>query len=174
MLALGDLALTDTDISFWQQAAQLRDLSVPCKLPTRKIIKQHQKQMEWYIAAAKSGNTAAMSVLGMAYHLGYPEKRDDEQAFLWSSRAADLGDADAMYQTAYFYENGFGTEKDIGAALLLYTEAAEQGVRSAAVWLYEIYTNGLSGIQPDGKMAAHYLFLSRAADTEGEQGEAEN
>ena len=130
--------------------------------------------MEWYIAAAKSGDTDAMSALGMAYHLGYPEKRDDEQAFLWASRAADSGNAEAMYQTAYFYENGFGTEKDIGAALLLYAEAAEAGVRSAAVRLHEIYTYGLPGVQPDGKKAAHYLFLSGEPDTEDIHGETEN
>lgn len=172
MLALGDLALTETDISFWQQAAQLRDLSAPCKLPKRKIIKQHKKQMEWYIAAAKSGNVDAMSAIGMAYHLGYPEKRNDEQAFLWASRAADAGNPEAMYQTAYFYENGFGTDRDTDAALLLYAEAAEQGVRSAAIRLYEIYTDGLSGVQPDEKKAAHYLFLSGESDTEDEHSEA--
>lgn len=70
------------------------------------------------------------------------------------------GDGSAMYQAAYFYENGFGTDKDTDTALLLYTEAAEQGVRSAAVRLYEIYTYGLGHILPDGKKAAHYLFLS--------------
>ena len=60
----------------------------------------------------------------------------------------------------YLYENGFGTDRDIDAALLLYTEAAEQGVRSAMIRLYEIYTEGLLHIQPDGKKAAHYLWLS--------------
>ncbi len=174
MLALGDLALVDTDISFWQQAAQLRNYSSPGNPPKRRIIKQHKKQMEWYIVAAESGNTDAMSALGMAYHLGYPEKRNDEQAFLWASRAADSGNAEAMYQTAYFYENGFGTEKDIGAALLLYSEAAEHGVRSAAVRLHEIYTDGFPGVQPNGKKAAHYLFLSGEPDTEDEYGETEN
>ena len=79
-----------------------------------------------------------------------------------------------MYQTAYFYENGFGTEKDIGAALLLYSEAAEHGVRSAAVRLHEIYTDGFPGVQPNGKKAAHYLFLSGEPDTEDEYGETEN
>lgn len=97
---------------------------------------------------------------GMAYHLGYPETRDDREAFLWASRAADAGDGSTMYQTAYLYENGFDTDRDIDAALLLYTEAAEQGVRSAMIRLYEIYTEGLLHIQPDGKKAAHYLWLS--------------
>ena len=166
MLSLGDLALTDTDISFWQQAAQLRNLSSPGKPPKRKIVKQHRKQMEWYIAAARSGSADAMSALAMSYHLGYPEKRDDEQAFLWASRAADAGKSEAMYQTAYFYENGFGTEKDIRAALLLYAEAAEAGVRSAAIRLHEIYTDGIPGVQPDGQKAAHYLFLSGGSDSE--------
>lgn len=171
MLALGDLALTNTNISFWQQAAQLRNYSSPGNPPKRRIIKQHKKQMEWYIVAAESGNTDAMSALGMAYHLGYPEKRDDEQAFLWASRAADSGNAEAVYQTAYFYENGFGTEKDIGAALLLYAEAAEAGVRSAAVRLHEIYTDGIPGVQPDGQKAVHYLFLSGGSDSEEEHSE---
>ena len=101
-----------------------------------------------------------MNALSMAYHLGYPETRDDREAFLWASRAADAGDGSAMYQTAHLYENGFGTDRDIDAALLLYTEAAEQGVRSAMIRLYEIYTEGLLHIQPDGKKAAHYLWLS--------------
>ena len=82
-----------------------------------------------------------------------------------------MGNAEAMYQTAYFYENGFGTEKNISATLRLYAEAAEQGVLSAAVRLYEIYTDGFSGVQPDGKKAAHYLFLSGNSDTEDICGE---
>ena len=157
---LADSELTDTDISFWQQAAQLRNLEYPGKRPKKKIIKQHKKQMAWYRLAAEAGDTDAMNALSMAYHLGYPETRDDREAFLWASRAADAGDESAMYQAAYFYENGFGTDKDIDAALLLYTEAAEQGVRSAMIRLYEIYTEGLSHIQPDGQKAAHYLWLS--------------
>lgn len=160
IIALGDLELTDTDIPFWQQATQLRDLEFPDKKPKRKIREQHKKQMAWYCLAAEAGDTDAMNALSMAYHLGYPGKRDDEQAFLWASRGADAGDGSAMYQTAYLYENGFGAERDIDAALLLYTEAAEQGVRSAMVRLYEIYTKGLGTIQPNGKKAAHYLWLS--------------
>ena len=160
IIALADSELTDTDISFWQQAAQLRDLEYPDKRPKKKIKEQHKKQMAWYRLAAEAGNTDAMNALSMAYHLGYPETRDDREAFLWASRAADSGDCSAMYQTAYLYENGFGTERDIDAALLLYTEAAEQGVRSAMIRLYEIYTEGLLHIQPDGRKAAHYLWLS--------------
>lgn len=160
IIALADLELADTDIPFWQQAAQLRDLEYPDKRPKRKIREQHKKQMAWYRLAAEAGDTNAMNALSMAYHLGYPENRDDAQAFLWASRAADLGDGSAMYQTAYFYENGLGTDRDIDAAFLLYIEASEQGVRSAMVRLYEIYTKGLGHIRPDGKKAAHYLWLS--------------
>lgn len=160
IIVLGDLELENTDVPFWQQAVQLSNLEYPDKRPKRKIQKQHQKQMAWYCLAAEAGDTDVMGMLSMAYHLGYPEKRSDEQAFLWASRAADSGDGSAVYQTAYFYENGFGTDKDIDAALLLYTEAAEQGVRSAMIRLYEIYTNGLSHIKPDGKKAAHYLWMS--------------
>lgn len=172
MTALGDLELLDTDIPFWQQAAYLHDLEFPDKKPKIKIRKQHKKQLEWYRLAANTGDSDAMGALSMAYHLGYPEKRDDEQAFLWASRAADSGDGSAMYQTAYFYENGFGINRDINAAMLLYIEAAEQNVRSAAVRLYEIYTNGLENIKPDGQKAAHYLFLSRNANTEDDESEA--
>lgn len=135
-------------------------MEYPEKQPKRKIRKQHKKQMAWYRLAAEAGDTDAMTALSMAYHLGYPETRDDREAFLWASRGADAGDGSAMYQTAYLYENGFGTDRDIDAALLLYTKAAEQGVCSAMIRLYEIYTKGLLHIQPDGKKAAHYLWLS--------------
>lgn len=172
MILLGDLELLDTDIPFWQQAAYLKDLEFPDEKPKRKIKKQHKKQMERYRLAANTGDCDAMGALSMACHLGYPEKRDDEQAFLWASRAADSGDGSAMYQTAYFYENGFGTNRDIEAAMLLYIEAAEKGVRSAAVRLYEIYTKGLGTIRPDGKKAAHYLFLSGNSETEDDESEA--
>lgn len=167
MIALGDMELTDTDISFPQQAAQLNNSEHPDKKPKMKIRRQHKKQMAWYRLAAEAGNTDAMNGLSMAYHLGYPEKRIDREAFLWASRAADKGDGSGMYQTAYFYENGFGTDKDTDAALLLYTEAAEKGVRSAMVRLYEIYTNGHENIKPDGKKAAHYLFMSNEEHESG-------
>lgn len=165
IIALGDLALEDTDLPFWEQAVQLRDLEHPGKRPKRKIREQHKKQMAWYRLAAEAGDSDAMGALSLAYHLGYPEDRDDVQAFLWASRGADAGDGSAMYQTAYFYENGFGTDRDIGAALLLYTEAAERGIRSAMVRLYEIYTDGLDFIQPDGQKAARYLWMSGEGHT---------
>ena len=167
MIALGDMALADTAVPFWQQAAQLRELSAPGRPPKRKIVRQHRAQMAWYRSAAAAGDTSAMNALGMAYHLGYPEKRDDAQAFLWVSRAADAGDGEAMYQAAYLTENGFGTDRDIDAALLLYAEAAELGVRAAAIRLHEIYTAGLLHIPPDGKKAAYYLFKS-GEESEGE------
>lgn len=160
IIALADSELEDTDVPFWQQAAQLRKSEFASKRPKRKVRAQHKKQMAWYRLAAEAGDINAMNALSMAYHLGYPEERNDEQAFLWASRAADAGDGSAMYQTAYFCENGFGTDKDIDAALLLYTESAEQGVRSAMARLYEIYTNGLGNIRPDGQKAARYLWLS--------------
>lgn len=160
IIALSDLELVDTDIPFWQQAAQLQSFEYPAKQPKKKIQSQHKKQMEWYRLAAEAGDTDAMGALSMAYHLGYPEERDDVEAFLWASRAADEGDGSAMYQTAYFYENGFGTDEDIDAALLLYTRSAEQGVKSAMIRLYEIYTEGLEHIQPDGEKAAYYMRLS--------------
>lgn len=160
IIALADSELDGTDVPFWQQAAQFYNSEHPDKRPKRKIREQHKKQMAWYRLAAEAGDINAMNALSMAYHLGYPEERNDKQAFLWASRAADLGDGSAMYQAAYFYENGFGTDKDIDTALLLYTESAEQGVRSAMIRLYEIYTDGLGNIRPDGQKAARYLWLS--------------
>ena len=158
----------NTDLPFHITAALLRSRENPIKKPKRKTVRAHRAQMEEYRLRAEAGDTASMGALAMAYHLGYPVKRDDAQAFLWASRAADEGDAEAMYQTAYFFENGFGTPRDTDAALLLYTESAEAGVRAAAIRLYEIYTSGIPGVAPDGKKASHFLFMSGAADGEDE------
>ena len=157
-----------TELPFHITAALLHSRENPIKKPKRKTVRAHRAQMEEYRLRAEAGDTASMGALAMAYHLGYPVKRDDAQAFLWASRAADEGDAEAMYQAAYFFENGFGTPRDTDAALLLYTESAEAGVRAAAIRLYEIYTSGIPGVAPDGKKAAHFLFMSGAADGEDE------
>lgn len=156
------------NLPFHITAALLRSRENPIKKPKRKTVRAHRAQMEEYRLRAEAGDTASMGALAMAYHLGYPVKRDDAQAFLWASRAADEGDAEAMYQAAYFFENGFGTPRDTDAALLLYTESAEAGVRAAAIRLYEIYTSGIPGVAPDGKKAAHFLSMSGAADGEDE------
>lgn len=163
-----DLREENTNLPFHITAALLRSRENPIKKPKRKTVRAHRAQMEEYRLRAEAGDTASMGALAMAYHLGYPVKRDDAQAFLWVSRAADEGDAEAMYQAAYFFENGFGTPRDTDAALLLYTESAEAGVRAAAIRLYEIYTSGITGVAPDGKKAAHFLFMSGAADGENE------
>ena len=156
------------ELPFHITAALLRSRENPIKKPKRKTVRAHRAQMEEYLLRAEAGDTASMGALSMAYHLGYPVKRNDAQAFLWASRAADEGDAEAMYQAAYFFENGFGTPRDTDAALLLYTESAEAGVRAAAIRLYEIYTSGIPGVAPDGKKASHFLFMSGAADGEDE------
>ena len=156
------------NLPFHITAALLRSRENPIKKPKRKTVRAHRTQMEEYRLRAEAGDTASMGALAMAYHLGYPVKRDDAQAFLWTSRAADEGDAEAMYQAAYFFENGFGTPRDTDAALLLYTESAKAGVRAAAIRLYEIYTLGIPGVSPDGKKAAHFLFMSGEADGEDE------
>lgn len=160
IIALGDREVKDFEMPFWIAAMRQKSLEMPMKKPKRKIREQHKKQLAWYQFAAEAGDTDAMNALSIAYHMGYPIDRDDMQAFLWASRAADAGDPSAMYQAAYFYENGFGTDKDVDAALLLYIESAEMGVRSSMIRLYEIYTLGLEHIKPDGKMAAHYLWMS--------------
>lgn len=153
IIALGTLALKDTEMPFWIQATDSQETS-------DVIREQHKTQFAWYLLAAEGGLTEAMTKVSVAYHYGYPCDKNDETAFLWASRAADNGDATAMYQIGYFYENACGCDKDINAAVLFYTQAAESGVFEAMIRLVEIYGCGKDGIEKDTEKANRYRFMS--------------
>ncbi|MBE6707645.1 MAG: sel1 repeat family protein [Ruminococcaceae bacterium] len=153
IIALGTLALKDTEIPFWIQATGSQETS-------DVIREQHKTQFAWYLLAAEGGLTEAMTKVSVAYHYGYPCDKNDDAAFLWASRAADNGDATAMYQIGYFYENACGCDKDMNAAALFYTQAAEAGIFEAMMRLVEIYGCGKDGIEKDAAKANRYRFMS--------------
>ena len=153
IIALGTLALKDTEIPFWIQATDL------CETEDA-IHEQHKTQFAWYLLAAEGGMTEAMTKVSVAYHYGYPCEKNDDTAFLWASRAADAGDTTAMYQIGYFYENGCGCDKDMNAAVMFYTQAAESGIFEAMLRLDEIYGCGKDGIEKDAQKANRYRFMS--------------
>lgn len=65
------------------------------------------------LAAAKSGDKAAMTFVGKAYSHGLGVAEDSQQALAWLSKAAEAGDADAMQTLGeFFYVPSFDFPKD--------------------------------------------------------------
>ena len=153
MIALGKMALKDTDTPFWFSAVDSTGIG-------DEIRKQHLAQFKWHSRAAELGCVEAMTHLVIAYHYGYPCEKDDASAFMWASRAADEGDLYAAYQVGYFYENGFGCERDDATAVLFYTQAAEGGNFDAMLRLSVIYGEGRDGVEKNPEKANRYRFMS--------------
>lgn len=77
-MALGDMALTDTDVPFWKVEAGMGI--------DETVRPRHGAQFAWYLLAAEGGCEEAMERVAAAYQCGYPVERDCERSLLWASR----------------------------------------------------------------------------------------
>ena len=104
----------------------------------------------WYLQAARKGQTAAQYQLAMMYRQGKGVDRDDEQVVRWLKLAARLGHHDAQYQLGKQYEVGRGVDHpDDIAAAELYRKAAESGNAKAQYRLSVLYSEGRGVSQND-------------------------
>jgi|GEM_PF-6260669 len=76
---------------------------------------------------ARSGRTAAQSLLGEMYLKGEEVPQDFGEALKWLRAAASSGDADAQERLGFMYETGKGVERDPDMAAKWYGKAMRQG-----------------------------------------------
>lgn len=89
---------------------------------------------------ARSGDLAAMTLLGRVYDEGFHEPL---KALPWYRQAAEKGDADAQVQLAELYDAGEGVPADMDAAVFWYEKAAAQGHEEAELALAQYYSDDL-------------------------------
>jgi hypothetical protein len=64
------------------------------------------ESVEWYLKAAKQGNSSAQYELGRCYMSGIGVAQDQSVAVMWIRKAADKGDAQALNALGLSYLNG--------------------------------------------------------------------
>ncbi len=153
ILRLGELALEEGDVPFWEWTGQKQAADAALR-------QRHQRQLAWHKLAAEAGAAESMNRLCVAYMSGYPVEADGKQALVWAQRAAQAGSAVGMYHLAVLLEAGMGAPRDLDMALDLYTRAAEAGVTDAMLRLYAIYKDGLEHIPARKEKASRYLWMS--------------
>lgn len=82
---------------------------------------------DFLLRMARSGRTAAQSLLGEMYLKGEDVPQDLGAALKWLRAAASSGDADAQERLGYMYETGQGVERDPDMAAKWYGKAMRQG-----------------------------------------------
>jgi TPR repeat protein len=121
----------------------------------------HRAAFHVFLRFADSGDTCAMTRLGLLYDNGHGVTTNSAKAAELYSRAADAGDAWAMRSLGSCYERGDGVEKDAAKAAELYSRAADAGDARAMNNLGVFYENG-EGVEKDAVKAVD-LYM-RAAD----------
>jgi TPR repeat protein len=94
-----------------------------------------QQGANWLRAAAKSGHTQALYILGNIYADGRLVPKDEVQATSFYRQAAEQGYAHAQAALAWNYYEGRGAPQDDAQAPLWYRRAADQGLANAQALL---------------------------------------
>jgi S1-C subfamily serine protease len=83
------------------------------------------ESVEWYLKAAKQGNSSAQYALGRCYMSGIGVVQDQNVAVMWIRKAADQGDAQASNALGLSYLNGWGVTKDSVEAVKLFRNSID-------------------------------------------------
>ena len=110
---------------------------------------------DWTLAA-KAGDAAAMSDLGLAAVNGFGGPMDLPAAVQWFQKSAKAGNAAGMVNLAALLLNGAGAPKDEKAGLDWLNRAARAGSPTAMEALGEIYARG-ERVSRDYKQAARWM-----------------
>ena len=143
-----------------------------------------QQSVDQLVAAAKSGNKAALQQLttlatggdalaqynlGLMYANGEGAPMDWAKAAEWYQKAAERGDAVAQNDLGVMYDKGEGVPQDRAQAAQWYRRAAEQGDRLAQRNLGAMYYKG-EGVPKDLVKAYMWwnLVAAKGEDVLGE------
>lgn len=98
--------------------------------------------LEWFRAAARSGDPQAFNMLGRCHERGWGIAADPARAAHYYRRAVDLGDGWAMFNLADLHLRGIGVPQSDEAAHGLYVRAARKGNSKALTMLGLLYEDG--------------------------------
>lgn len=107
------------------------------------VNKDHKKEVEWLIKAAKQGHIGSIFNLAVCYEIGSGIEKDQKHAVKLYLEAANQGDAWAQHNLARCYANGEGVRKNYKKAFEWFTKAAEQGHKDAQIILIDQFADNL-------------------------------
>lgn len=124
----------------------------------------HDDAIEWFRAAARSGDRRAWNMLGRSYERGWGVAADAGLAAHYYARAAELGDAWAMFNLGDLLFKGEEAERNPDEAFRLYTEAARLGHVKSLNMIGLFYENGHCVAQDIRQARAFYLAGADGGD----------
>jgi TPR repeat protein len=120
--------------------------------------KDYKTAFEGYRKLGNQGNATAQFQLGLMYHQGEGQPRDDSKALLWYRKAADQGNSNAQFNLGLMHHNGEAVAKSDQQAVSWFLKAAQQGHPQAQSNLVIHYFNGL-GVPKDLEKAYYWLLI---------------
>ena len=119
---------------------------------------------DWYLKAAKGGNTLAAVVVGICYSNGIVVAKDEEEAAMWFFRASLKGNLDA-YLDLFNYYKTHETPED-GAVFEYFLKRSEEDADAAFI-LGKLYELGVGGGFDPVKAYESYKKSESMGDMDG-------
>ena len=132
-------------ISLYEAAASAKDYNAEYNLAYyygNGKKRDYKRSIEWYMRAAKHGDSWAMHNLSYAYHNGEGVEVDNAKAVYWLKKAAKKGDSLAQFTLSNIYFEGVYVRKNRPLAMKLLILAAEKGEANAQYNLSCHYRSG--------------------------------
>ncbi|HEY0120318.1 MAG TPA: tetratricopeptide repeat protein [Rhizobium sp.] len=124
----------------------------------------HAAAIDWFRAAARSGDRRAYNMLGRCFEHGWGTAADALKASVYYRHAADLGDAWAMFNLADLLLRGKGADRDEGQAFDLYVEATRLGHIKSLNMIGLFYEKGHFVEADKSQARAFYLAGAEGGD----------
>ena len=115
--------------------------------------------LEWYLRAAKAGDSGARYQVGIMYKNGIGAEKDLNEAIMWLDLAAKQKNYGAIESLAYMLLNGEYMEKDEHTAFKMFKEVADSGNQWIRNQVGTMYRDGI-GIERNRTEARKYFKLS--------------
>jgi TPR repeat protein len=156
-----------------QQMNRCEVMTATAYLMGERNKQDYGKAMQWYVAAANTGDAVACEKIAYMYDRGLGVPADKQESVRWLKRAADLNYPPAIYELGMTYESGGVVAPDLGKAKKLYEQASLLGFPQAFKALGNVYNDG-RGVKIDREKAlAYYIVAANNGDVEAKVKEAE-
>lgn len=91
----------------------------------------YKTAIKGFTVLSEQGDAAALTHLGVIYHMGLGVDRDMKKTFMYYEQAAKQNHAPAQYNLGLLYQSGPGTEQNYPTACKYFSLAADQGHHKA-------------------------------------------
>ncbi len=163
--ALAANVFAQTDVNELKARAEAGDKTSMRRLAESYYLDHNFSQAaHWYEKAAKKGDMASQTILGLMYQKGYGVEKNSATAYkLWGFAAAQ-NDPSAQNDLGNLFFEGEGVKQDYAQAAYWYRGAAHRGHVQAQQQLGMMYFDG-KGVEKDIRQA---YYLTKLAALQGD------